>query len=67
MLHLGKISCVCRYVVGAVELVSSFTEKDVRVLVDNKLIIGQQCILMTEGQQHAGAALGGALSAGQGR
>jgi len=42
VLHLGKNKSTHQYVVGAAQLESSFAEKDLGVLMDNKLNRSQQ-------------------------
>ncbi|GAB0183975.1 mitochondrial enolase superfamily member 1 [Grus japonensis] len=48
VLHLGKSNPKHQYRLGVDLLRSSSVEKDLEVLVDNKLSISQQCALMAK-------------------
>ena len=43
VLHLGRNNSMHLEMLGAAQLESSFAEKDLRVLVDNKMNVSQQC------------------------
>ena len=48
VLHLGKNNPVYQHVLGATQLQSSSTEKDLEILVDKKWNMNQRCAPVTE-------------------
>jgi len=67
VLHLGRNNPMHQYRLGADQLVSSSAERDMGVLVDNKLTISQQCALVGKRSTGSWGALGGVWPAGRGR
>lgn len=45
VLHVGRNNGTCQYRLGAGLLERIFSEKDLSVLVDNRLAMSQQCVL----------------------
>lgn len=48
VLHLGKNNCVHQYTLGVDLLQRSSTEKDLGILMDNRLAASQQCALVAK-------------------
>ena len=48
VLHLGRNKCMCQYRLGAGLLERNTLEKDLGVLVDNRLAMSQQCSLLAK-------------------
>ncbi|GAB0183536.1 mitochondrial enolase superfamily member 1 [Grus japonensis] len=48
VLHLGRNNPMHQYMLGATQLESRCAEKDLEVLVDNKLSMSQQCALVAK-------------------
>ena len=48
VLHLRRNNCIYQYRLGDDLLERSSEEKDLRVLVDNRLAISQQCVLLAK-------------------
>ncbi len=54
VLHLRRNNLMHQYTLGVTQLESSLAEKDLGVLVDTKLNMGQQHALATEGKRYPG-------------
>lgn len=50
VLHLGRNNSIYQYILGTEKLESSFEEKALGVLVENKLNVSQQGTLMAKSQ-----------------
>jgi len=66
VLHLGRNNPRYQYMLGSDQLESSFAEKALGVLLDDELIMNQECALAAKKPVIPWAALGGVLPAGQG-